>query len=149
MRTIQRDIVGAFIFSSDNQLLLGRGGVYAGNLVIPGGGIDEGETPLDALRREVQEETGLDIADAQVEEIALELTGASEKTLRDTGERVYVEMTFYNFKVTLDKPAAEIGLHTEDDFTDPVWVPIAKVGGVPLSPPTVTSLQAMGYLQET
>ena len=54
MRRIHRDIVGGFIFSSDSKLLLGKsrkGGVYAGNWIIPGGGIDEGETQLEALAR--------------------------------------------------------------------------------------------------
>ncbi|MBX6334015.1 NUDIX domain-containing protein [Candidatus Saccharibacteria bacterium] len=61
MRTIKRDVVGAFIFSSDNKILLGKsrkGGVYHGTWMVPGGGIEEGETMRDAVIREIREEVG-------------------------------------------------------------------------------------------
>ena len=56
MRTIKRDIAGAFIFSNDNHVLLGKnikGGVYEDLWVVPGGGIDEGESKVEAARREL------------------------------------------------------------------------------------------------
>jgi len=65
MRTIKRDVVGAFIFSSDNKILLGKsrkGGVYHGTWMVPGGGIEEGETMRDAVIREIREEVGVDIS---------------------------------------------------------------------------------------
>ncbi len=80
MRTIQRNIVGAFIFSSDGKLLLGKnrkGGVYPGLWTVPGGGIKEGETKLAALKREILEETGVDITDAKIERLEGVLTGAA------------------------------------------------------------------------
>ena len=56
MRTIYRDIVGGFIFSKDAKLLLGKnrkGGVYEGCYLVPGGGVEEGETNEAALEREM------------------------------------------------------------------------------------------------
>lgn len=67
MRTIQRDIVGAFIFSSDNKLLLGKsikGGVYPDYWIVPGGGMEPDETKVEAVKRETLEETGIDISEA-------------------------------------------------------------------------------------
>jgi 8-oxo-dGTP diphosphatase len=58
---MQRDIVGAFIFSSDKHILLGksrRGGAYSGRWIVPGGGIEPGESKVAAVIRETQEETG-------------------------------------------------------------------------------------------
>ncbi len=106
LRTIKRDIVGAFIFSSDGKLLLGKnikGGVYPDHWVIPGGGIEPNETKIDALKREIKEETGIDITTAEIEQIEGVLNGQSEKVLRETGEKVLVDMDFYNFKVTLQE----------------------------------------------
>lgn len=146
MRTIQRDIVGAFIFSADNKLLIGKAGVYQGTWCIPGGGIDADETKLQAVIREVHEETGLDIQNEQIELLDLPLTGQSEKTLRDTGERVMVGMTFFNFTVRLDAKAAAITLAAQDDFTDARWVTAEELHKLPLSPPTIKTLQYLGFL---
>ena len=97
MRTIHRDIVGGFIFSNDGKLLLGKnrkGGVYEGSFVVPGGGVDDGETREAALRREMLEETGIDIQTATIQPFN-QSSGEHEKTLHETGERVFVKMKFY------------------------------------------------------
>lgn len=144
MRTITRDIVGAFIFSKDNKLLLGKGGVYAGHWIVPGGGVDEGETKHEALARETLEETGIDIAPAKVTQVKGALTGESEKILRDTGEQVHVKMNFYNFTIQLDKPADQVKLKSEDDFIEPQWFSLDELRQLTLSPPTVTTLEKLG-----
>ena len=61
------------------------------------------ETKIDALKREIKEETGIDITTAEIEQIEGVLNGQSEKVLRETGEKVLVDMDFYNFKVTLQE----------------------------------------------
>ncbi|HEU4914366.1 MAG TPA: NUDIX hydrolase [Candidatus Saccharimonadales bacterium] len=150
MRTVQRDIVGAFIFSSDNKLLLGKsikGGVYPDCWIVPGGGVEPGETKLDALRRETLEETGITIDQAGIKQIEGELSGQSEKVLRDTGEKVVVEMKFYNFKVMLAETANSVTLIHEDDFVDAKWFSVDDIKNLKLSPPTITTLQKLGYLQ--
>ena len=142
MRTIHRDIVGGFIFSKDGKLLLGKnrsGGVYEGDFVVPGGGVDEGETQLQALRREMLEETGIDIANATVTKLN-EATGAHEKTLRDTGERVMVKMNFYNYKIALPLAASEVAVSADDDWSEPEWFQLDTVADLKLSPPTRQTL---------
>lgn len=149
MRTVHRDIVGTFIFSNDNQLLLGKnrkGGVYKDCWIIPGGGIEDSETKLEAAIRETMEEVGIDITPFEVKLLDTVLTGQSEKVMRDTGEKVLVNMTFYNFTVYADRPASEIAIQCEDDIEEASWHPVSKLPKLNLSPPTKTTLQNLGYL---
>ncbi len=148
MRTIHRDIVGAFIFSKDGKLVVGRnvnGGVYADKWVIPGGGIETGESETDALKREVMEEVGLDISDAEIEKVHNDLKGESEKTLKETGERVMVEMNFYSYKITLSKVAAEITLTDGDGFGIARWLEPKDFTSDIFPEPTIKNLRYMGY----
>ncbi len=146
MRTVRRDIVGAFIFSADDKLLLGKAGVYQDAWVVPGGGIEDGESVRQAVKREVAEETGIDITSGVIKQVEGAITGESEKTLRETGERVLVKMTFYNFTIKLSLPADRIVIKTEDDFKGARWVSIAELPNTTLSPPSVITLQKLGYL---
>ncbi|MDB5175145.1 MAG: hypothetical protein JWM81_3 [Candidatus Saccharibacteria bacterium] len=150
MRTIHRDIVGAFIFSRDNKVLLGqsiKGGVYQNLWVVPGGGIEDGETKLEALIREIQEEVGLDIRKAGIEQLTHVSKGQSEKILRGTGERVIVVMTFYDFKVSLPFVASKLPLRSEDDFTDATWFSPEEIETLMLGPPTAAVLEHLSFLQ--
>lgn len=149
MRTIKRDIVGGFIITADKKLLLGqsrKGGVYKDSWVVPGGGIDDGETKEQALAREILEETGLSIGGAMITGINGDFSGQSEKTLRDTGERVLVDMKFYDFKIELPETADKYGLSANDDLVNLEWVPLDQLGQRELSEPTAERLQILGYL---
>jgi ADP-ribose pyrophosphatase YjhB (NUDIX family) len=55
--------VGALVVDADDRLLLVRRArdPYGGAWDVPGGFLDEAEHPLDALRRELKEETGLEV----------------------------------------------------------------------------------------
>ena len=149
MRTIKRDIAGAVIFSNDGHVLLGKnvkGGVYEDLWVIPGGGIDEGETKEKAVTREILEEVGIDIKNAAKVLLDEIQTGTAQKTLRDTGERVLVDMTFYNFKVDIDLPSGEIEIKLEDDFGHAEWVPFNQISSKKYSPSVEGILKSLKLL---
>ena len=148
MRIIHRDIVGGFIFSKDGKFLLGKnrkGGVYEGSFVVPGGGVGDGETKEQALRREMLEETGIDTNNAKVTQLN-ESSGEHEKTLRDTDERVFVKMTFYDYRIDLNQNASEVILSTEDDWREPHWFEINELSDANLGAPTRETLIKAGVI---
>ena len=148
LRQIKRDIVGAVIVSADGKLLLGKnraGGVYEGMLTVPGGGIEPGEDAAAALHREVLEETGIDLTHATVEQAAT-TTGGAEKTLPDTGERVWAAMTFHNYVVTLDAPASDVTLAAGSDFAQARWFTRHELASQQLAPTVAQLLATRGYL---
>ena len=54
--------VGAVVFRNDEVLVIKRAKPpFEGHWSIPGGGLENGETVKDAVKREVREETGLEI----------------------------------------------------------------------------------------
>lgn len=64
MTTKQVEVAAAVIERPDGTFLLGRrppNGIYAGWWEFPGGKVEAGETPQQALVRELQEELGIDV----------------------------------------------------------------------------------------
>jgi nucleoside triphosphatase len=57
--------VGALIFNREGKAFLMRSHKWRGGWVLPGGHVELGERMEDALRREVKEETNLDIRDIE------------------------------------------------------------------------------------
>ena len=57
--------VGALIFNENDQLLIVKTHKWRGNYTIPGGHVELGEQLVDALEREIKEETGLSLSGAE------------------------------------------------------------------------------------
>ncbi len=152
MRTIHRDIVSALIFSKDGKLFQGKkhpkeGGVYPDCWHIPGGGIQDGEDQRTALKREMQEETGIDITPYTVELIDDQGRGESTKRLKETGEEVFCQMTFNIYKILInDKNADEITISLNDDLAEYHWIHLAELSSFKLTPPSVELFTRLGYL---
>lgn len=143
MKTIYRDIVSALIFSKDRKLLMGmkdpkKGGVYSDCWHIPGGGVDRGESKIDALIRETFEETGIDISPYKITLIDDTGSGESEKTLKDTGEKVLCKMKFFVYRVGIDdKDASKIKTKLNDDLVKVEWVDLENLKNYKLTPPSI------------
>lgn len=129
-------------------MLLGKnrqGGVYEGSYVVPGSGVDEGESQYQALRREMQEETSIDITTGKITQVNTS-TGEHEKTLRDTGERVHVNMTFYDYSILLPQDADSVVVCAEDDWTSPRWFTADELTTENIGLPTCRTLQKIGFM---
>ena len=153
MRTINREIVAAHVYSSDGKLLMARntlptaGGVYGDCWKIPGGGVENGETQLQTLVREVQEEVGINITQFPAELVNGTMTGEAEKNLRETGERVLVKMNFFTYKVVLDQPAPQIAIVLDPhEFNEYKWIDPSELKTLKLSPPSIELFTKLGFL---
>ena len=152
MRTITRDVVSALVISRDNKFLMGKtdpaaGGVYSGCWVIPGGGVEEGETKLEALIREMKEETRLDISPYKHKIVEDGASGQSEKTLKDTGERVIVHMNFFTYEIRIDLESRDIPVGTTEELVEIKWIAGDDLSSENLAPPTVKLLKKLKYIQ--
>lgn len=104
-------------------------GPYTGTLDLPGGGIELGESPAEAVVREFAEETGLNVR----------VTGLLPPFSRVNGQQHHLG---FFFAVAL---RAEGALRTTPDGQDSLgalWVPLAELGRHPLSPLAVQALEA-------
>lgn len=149
MRTIERNIVGTFLISSDAKILLGqsvKGGVYQGVWCVPGGGIEPGETNLEAARRETLEETGVDIKELLIELDPAPSFGQSEKTLPESGEKVLVKMNFINYIVRFQTLAKDIKFADGDDLMNLKWHDMADLPNIKITSAMTDVLKRHGYL---
>lgn len=147
---LRRTIVAALIFSADNKLLFGkknpkRGGVYLDKWHIPGGGVEDGESKVDALVREVREETGLHVL-AENSEV-FDQTGETLtlKTLA-AGEQVPCQMKFTVYKIQLSEAASDVAIQAGDDFADLLWIPLSELAQYPHTPPSISLFLRHGLL---
>ena len=151
LREIERVIVSAIIFSKDGKILMGRkdpkaGGVYPDSWHIPGGGIEEGENMEETLRREILQETELDISSAHIVKVPEVEDGISEKTLKETGEKVLVHMQFNRFEVYLDKSADEVELNPGDDLVELRWFSPEDLANIQQIPGGKEFFEKKGYI---
>lgn len=106
---------------------------------LPGGGLDHGEDPRDAVVREVHEETGLD---AVVGETARVYSAHLPGVWRD-GARVdaHALRIVYDGWVPVDSPAPRV-VEVDGSTAEAAWKPLAAVldGTVPVAPMVLEAL---------
>ena len=97
-------------------LLIKRGRPpFVGMWATPGGNIDEGEEPMDAAIRELEEETGLKLNNPKFVE-------AFDKPYRDPRNKNCIS---YAFAIKLDSTQ---GVTAGDDATDCEWIDFTRFG---------------------
>ena len=152
MRVIQRRIVGTLLVSRDNQVVLGYkdsnlGGRYSGCWVVPGGGVEDGETDIEALYREIEEELGVDISGYESVLVDDSLTGENETLHKITKEPVCYKMHFLDYITKIPLDAEEFPIAPKDDLADAKWIPLEELSRYKFSPSTAELLVKQGFLR--
>jgi 8-oxo-dGTP diphosphatase len=115
---IDRLVVGAVVAGSGKVLLLLRSedDFMPGIFELPSGKVETGESLLEALAREVVEETGLAVTGVDAYLGAFDYTSGSGKSTRQ-----------FNFAVTVASPGPVV----LSEHADHIWAPVVE--GIPVS----------------
>ncbi len=116
----------------------GGRGVFPGEWGLPGGGIEPGETLEEALRREIMEEVGLEVQEAE----PLFFTDGTYVKSFPNGERRSLYMVFLLFRCVA-KPG-EIRLNPE--FDSAAWVSGPELSQYTLNRATVQTFARLGLM---
>lgn len=143
MDTIVKTHVGAYgVIIKDNKIILvkkARGG-YKGKLDLPGGGMEHTELPEEALKREIMEEAGINIANYKLlDVVATNIKWEMEPNL-------WEDLHHLGILYTVD--TNELFLKNEADGLDSNganWYNITELNKKELSPFTILALEKLGY----
>jgi 8-oxo-dGTP diphosphatase len=138
MHTDQRypvPAVGAIILRDDEILLIKRGAEPAlGKWSIPGGSVEMGETLRQAVRREVKEETNLDV------EVG-ELAGITDLIVKSDGVLTWHYVLINYFATTTDgEPVAAT------DVSECRWVRLSDLGNYDVTKTLMDRLHELGLI---
>ncbi len=124
--------VGALIFSDTGQVLIVRTHKWSNLWGIPGGKIKWGEPSVEALRREIKEETGLEITD--IEFVLIQDCIHSKE--------FYREAHFVLLNYTC-RSASGLEVKLNDEAREFRWLSMAEALALPLNQPTRKLIEAV------
>jgi 8-oxo-dGTP diphosphatase len=115
--------VGGVVIQHRRALLIRRARPpQQGQWSVPGGGLEVGETIADGIRREVQEETGIEVR-------VLEQIGVFERIVRDDSARVQYHYVLVDHLCEVTGGALRAG----GDAADAVWASEEELEGYALT----------------
>lgn len=121
--------VGAVIANSKGKIFLMKSRKWNGLFVLPGGHIELGETMEQALKREVKEETNLDISDVSflcMQEFIFEKTFWKKR-----------HFLFFDFSCKTDSDEVKLNKEAEE-YT---WATVPEAFRLPLEPYTKKAIE--------
>ena len=136
-RTIQRISVYGIYVVADEILLVRASSLteVPGRWFLPGGGVEHGEHPSEALVREVSEETGLDA------EVGRHLGVVSDVRTRRNGVEVHTVRIIHEITIATGSLLAE----TEGSSDLARFVPLSEARALPLAHYVIEGAKMAGY----
>ena len=128
--------VGALIFNVQSQVLMVRTHKWSNLWGIPGGKIKWGEKAIEALRREVREETNLEIS--EIEFALVQDCIHSKEFYRDA------HFVLLNYTCRSLEP---VEVRLNEEAVEFRWVTVKEAGAMKLNEPTRILLQAVSHLK--
>ena len=122
-------IVGALIFNKKGEIFLMKSHKWLGKYVIPGGHIELGETIEKAVKREVKEETGLEITDIEFVQL--------QEFIFDKNFWRKRHFIFLNYACrTSSNRTSSKSAKLNSEAQEFIWVSLEKVLTLPIEPYT-------------
>ena len=136
-----RIIVSAIIENSKGEILIGKKhsnrGVYLDAWHIPGGGIKEGERIEEGLKREIREETNLEITDIEPIHFSDDITIRAQN-----GQTEEIYMIFLEFKCKVKTD----NFSPSDDLEFLKWISRPEIRNYKLTPPGEKLFKFLGWI---
>jgi len=121
--------VGAMIFNPDGKLFLMKTHKWGNKYAIPGGHVELGETLIDSLKREIKEETNLDIHHIRFL--------CFQEFIYD--DAFWEKRHFIFFDYVCETDSTDVILN--DEAQEYIWVPLSNISSLPIEPYTMKTLQ--------
>jgi mutator protein MutT len=119
------------IIHEERALLIRRGSApLEGEWSIPGGMLEIGETILEGVQRELQEETAIEVR-------VLDLIEVFERLTRDDGGRLKYHFVILDYLCEVVRGEAQAG----SDVTDVAWAREPELSGYSLTPTATRVIQ--------
>jgi nucleoside triphosphatase len=103
-------VTGALILNEDDEIFLMKSPKWNGQYLVPGGHVEKGENIEDCVKREIKEETGLEVSDIEFVTI---LEGMPESFERDT------HFIFLNYSCRAENQEVELD---QREAVEHLWI---------------------------
>lgn len=103
-------VIGALIYNVENKIFLGKSKKWGDKWIVPGGHLELGETFIECIKREVKEETNLEISN-------IELIGIQESIFSEEFHKKR-HMIFLDYCCLVKNDNIKLN----DEIQDYIWI---------------------------